>query len=84
MKKNFENSLVIGLALTLGVAVTGFVACAVLLSFDAGHAMFSKNPSRSMEPTLLAGDYIASRRLNGSTRELRRAEFVPRARRPTG
>jgi signal peptidase I len=76
MQKNFENSLIIGLAMTLGVGVTGFVAYAVFLSFDAGRAMFSRNPSRSMEPTLLAGDYIASRRLNGVARELRRGDVI--------
>lgn len=76
MQKNFENSLIIGLALTLGVVVASFVAYALFLSFDAGHAMFSRNPSRSMEPTLLAGDYITSRRLTGTARELRRGDVI--------
>lgn len=67
MKQNRENSLIIGLALTLGVAVAGFVAYAMFLSFDAGHAMFSKNPSRSMEPTLLSGDFVTSSRFTNTT-----------------
>ena len=77
-QKNFENSLIIGLALTLGVLVAGFIAWAMFLRFDAGDAMFSRMASGSMEPTLWSGDYVTSSRLARTRRspELHRGEVI--------
>jgi signal peptidase I len=58
-----ENSLIIGLAVTLGVAVAVSIGFLIFVSVDAGDARFSKNVSPSMEPTLLVGDFFTSRRL---------------------
>ena len=67
MKKDYQSSLIIALALTLGVGIAAFFGYAGFLALDARDMMVSKLPSGSMEPTLLLGDYFTSSRL-GSTR----------------
>lgn len=68
MKKDFQSSLIVGLALTLGVVVAAFVAFLVFLKLDGQNVSFARLPSRSMEPALLEGDYITWSRLAGNTR----------------
>lgn len=66
MKKDYQNSLIIGLALTLGLVIAAFFAYAGFLAWDAKNMMVSKLPSGSMEPTVLLGDYFTSSRLSAS------------------
>ena len=68
MKKDFQSSLIVGLALTLGVVIAVFVSFLVFLELDARNVSFARLPSHSMEPALLEGDYITWSRLAGSTR----------------
>jgi len=78
MTKDYQNSLIIGLALTLGVAIAGFVGFVVFLTFDARNTAFARLPSRSMEPALLEGDFITWSRLGADDRasQFRRGEVV--------
>jgi signal peptidase I len=62
MTKDRESSLIIRLALTLGVAVGALVLFWVAVAMDAWPSMESRIPSVSMAPALLSGDYITSRR----------------------
>jgi signal peptidase I len=64
--KDRESSLIIGLALTVGVGVGALVLFWVALAMDAWPSMESRIPSASMAPALLSGDYITSRRFISS------------------
>jgi len=78
MKKDYQSSLIVGLALTLGLLIAAFFGYSAFLAWDAKDMMVSKLPSGSMEPTLLLGDYFTSTRL-GNTRTaatLRRGDVV--------
>ena len=66
MKKDFQSSLIVGLALTLGVVIAALIGFLVFLKLDARNVNFARLPSRSMEPALLEGDYISWSRLEGS------------------
>lgn len=68
MKRDFQSSLIVGLALTLGVVVAAFVGFLVFLELDARNVSFARLPSRSMEPALLEGDYITWSRLASTAR----------------
>ena len=79
MKKDYQSSLIVGLALTLGVAVAAFLGFIAFLGLDARNVAFAKLPSRSMEPALLEGDRITWSRLAKGTRGtevFRRGEIV--------
>lgn len=66
MKTDYQNSLIIGLALSLGIVIAAFIGFAAFIALDARDATFNRLPSRSMEPTLLLGDYFTSTRLGNT------------------
>lgn len=68
MKKDYQNSLIIGLALTLGIVIAAFIGFIGFFSLEARETMYSRLPSRSMEPTILDGDYVTWSRLAASAR----------------
>ena len=66
MVQDRQTSIIIGLAVTFGLLIAAAVAYVLVLVADAGRgAMAFKNPSGSMAPTILAGDYITAHRLPG-------------------
>lgn len=79
MRKDFQNSIIIGLALTLGVVIAAFLGLIGFFSLEARETMYSRLPSRSMEPTIMDGDYVTWSRLaaNASTTAaVRRGDVV--------
>lgn len=68
MKKDYQNSLILGLALTFGVVIAAFLGFVAFLAVDARNLNFARLPSHSMEPGLLAGDYLTWSRFAGVAR----------------
>jgi len=64
MAQDRQTSVILGLAMTVGVAVAAIIVYVVVVSLDAGsRSLAFKNPSGSMEPSILMGDYVTARRL---------------------
>lgn len=66
--------------MTIGVAVAAIIGYFVVISTDAGSKPLKfRNPSGSMEPTILIGDYVTARRLPRVVTDpslIRRGEIV--------
>jgi signal peptidase I len=80
MAQDRQTSVILSLASTIGVAVAAIIVYLVVVSVDAGGSSLKfKNPSRSMEPTILMGDYVTARRLDEVAMDpalIRRGEIV--------
>jgi signal peptidase I len=64
MPRDRTNSLILGLALIGGGMVMIAIFVALAFPVDTGNGGYFRNASSSMEPTILNGDYIATRNLS--------------------
>ena len=80
MAEDLQTRAILGLAMTIGVAVAAIIGYFVVISTDAGSKPLKfRNPSGSMEPTILIGDYVTARRLPRVVTDpslIRRGEIV--------